>query len=249
MEGTLDPRPATGGGGCEGGAGAAPGGGRGAPASPAATASLEPRRARLQGRSPCSLLQLRRSEFPWTLNCQASRSQEAREPGPQETPDPAPPFPGPAPTERTPVLRTHRELRKLRSTGDSPGALLSARGSLTRPPKSWGWRKGSQAHFVDEKTEEGTRGSSLPKVRRAVARPGWTTPACLTSRSLLSPGQASSQGCSRKEPRRFVGARVSCARCHSVRLVYRGGNHFCLRKGLRPTSVLSAFKGRVGMQL
>ena len=51
--------------------------------------------ARLQSASRCSLLQLRCSKFASTLNCQTSRSQEARESEPEETPDPAPPFPYP----------------------------------------------------------------------------------------------------------------------------------------------------------
>lgn len=51
--------------------------------------------ARLQSASRRSLLQLCCSKFASTLNCQTSRSQEAQESEPAETPDPAPPFPYP----------------------------------------------------------------------------------------------------------------------------------------------------------
>lgn len=51
------------------------GGGRGS-ASLACSYRLTGALARLQNPSPCSLLQLCCSEFAWTLNCQAPRSQE-----------------------------------------------------------------------------------------------------------------------------------------------------------------------------
>lgn len=61
---------------------------------------------RLLSANSCSLLQLCCSKVAWTLNCQVSRSQEAREHGPEEIPDPAPPFPYPARVEKIPVCRS-----------------------------------------------------------------------------------------------------------------------------------------------
>lgn len=100
------------------------GGGRGR-ASLACSYRLTGAAVRLQSTSPCSLLQLCCSEFAWTLNCQAWRSQEAREPGSEETPDPVPTFPYPARAKSTPVPQTHRELRKFRSTLCSQGAFCT----------------------------------------------------------------------------------------------------------------------------
>lgn len=93
--------------------------------------------ARLPSSSRCSLLQLCSSKFASTLNCQVSRSREARELGPRETPDPALTFPSPTRVENIPVWPTHRELRRLRSARHYRGGL-PLRGSLTRPQNPGG---------------------------------------------------------------------------------------------------------------
>ena len=93
--------------------------------------------ARLPSSSRCSLLQLCSSKFASTLNCQVSRSREARELGPRETPDPALTFPSPTRVENIPVWPTHRELIRLRSARHNRGGL-PRRGSLTRPQNPGG---------------------------------------------------------------------------------------------------------------
>lgn len=101
VEGSPYPRPAARGGGARGpgsqGSGAlAPGlprrEGAGRRARVACSYRLAGAATRLQSASRCSLPQLCCSKFTSTLNCQTPRSQEALEPGPGETPDPALPF-------------------------------------------------------------------------------------------------------------------------------------------------------------
>lgn len=98
VEGSPYPRPAARGAGArgpgsQGGGALAPGlprrEGAGRRARVACSYRLAGAATRLQSASRCSLPQLCCSKFTSTLNCQTPRSQEALEPGPGETSDPA----------------------------------------------------------------------------------------------------------------------------------------------------------------
>lgn len=67
--------------------------------------------------------------------------------------------------------------------------------------------------------------------------------ACLTSSSMLPPGQESCQGRSGKEP---GGQGALCAAARLAEFTEGGGEHFCVHRSSSVTKPSTSFEGRVG---
>lgn len=157
----------------------------------------------------------------------------------------------PIPPRHAPVPRPRKGLACCERAGnwenaDPPGVpeapFCTGLVDTSPHPKSWGWRKGSQAHFADENTEEGPR--DLPYSETGGT--GMNHVGLSDFKFSAIPRTGGFSGCSRKAPGRLGGVRVSCAGGHSVCLVYGCGIRFCL---CRCPSALSALKGRGSVRL